>query len=240
MGHQNYDETKTEIKNKMSKKFFKTIANFRKERDSREGEIKAMVCEIRDWINSAKKVAKVVVEKAEESEAEEGKETEEEKLEEAEKVASYITNFNKDTLKKEEIDNRMSKIQMTKCKYGTNCYRKNPEHFLEFWHPPQHEYEMQLRLTYPDELLDMIYARDLGFEERNEMASLEFTDEELAHQISAYLNEQKSKPKLWQISDDEKEKELANIAQGSTRSGKIRRPLPEKIFRKKSEAELRR
>ena len=74
----------------------------------------------------------------------------------------------------------MSKIQMTKCKYGINCYRKNAEHFLEQWHPPQHEYEMQLRLTYNHELLDMIYARDLGFEERNEMASLEFTDEELA------------------------------------------------------------
>ena len=25
------------------------------------------------------------------------------------------------------------------CKYGSSCYRKRPEHFIEFDHPPDHE-----------------------------------------------------------------------------------------------------
>lgn len=27
--------------------------------------------------------------------------------------------------------------QLPECKFGAECYRKNSEHLLEFWHPPR-------------------------------------------------------------------------------------------------------
>merc|ERR1712019_165125 len=82
---------------------------------------------------------------------------------------------------------------------------------------------------------------DLGFEERNQASGMEFTDEELAQQISAYLNHETKGPKLWD-NDDGKRKDSSDeeIIVGSTRSGRIRKPLPQKFTRRKTDEEIQR